>query len=133
MAWSCMAASRTGSLVFTDDITTDRNRWEQYIELYSIPILIKRSNKDKTVFPKQTMNNESKGFRMQRSALFLKCNYIFYFSNGKSPTLIPVEHAFLYLLTTTSRKTHRLAVTIGNYCKVLENTSRKETAFGEVT
>lgn len=70
MAWSCMAASRTGSLVFTDDITTDRNRWEQYIELYSIPILIKRSNKDKTVFPKQTMNNESKGFRMQRSALF---------------------------------------------------------------
>lgn len=55
MAWSCMAASRTGSLVFTDDMTTDRNCWEQYIELYSLLILIKCSKKDMAVFPKQTM------------------------------------------------------------------------------
>ncbi len=109
MAWACMAASGTGSLVFIDDVTADKSsrmNSEVFRAILSAHIQPNASELIGRRFTVQ-MDNDPKSFWRERSGLLQWCcNTVDTLLQwpSQSPDLNPIEHAFHLLKTKLKAK-----------------------------
>ena len=106
MAWACIAANKTGSLVFIDDVTAEKSSRMNSALFHAILSAHIQPNASELIGQRFTvqMDNDQKHTAKATKEFFKakKCNVLQWTS--QSPDLNPIEHAFHLLKTKLKGK-----------------------------